>query len=267
VPHPRPFIKWPGGKRSSLATILRRLPAQFSGYHEPFLGGGAVFFGLRQSGHTVHADLSDINHRLVVTYQAVRHHVDAVIDIVTDHANLAAEDHYYQARDAFSTETDPVKLAALFIHLNKAGFNGLYRENTSGKFNVAWGGEKPRSQLVDPEALTAASIALQGSRVTCRPFTTTSISSGHLYYFDPPYDRTWTGYHKVGFGDVDQCTVAEFCRRVDAAGGYFMASNADTPFVRELYVGFEIEGSMVARNINRDGSGRGRVGEVLVRNF
>jgi len=264
---PRPFIKWPGGKRSSLSTILHRPLPNFADYHEPFLGGGAVFFKLRQSGYAGPADLSDVNHRLIVTYQAVRDDIDSVIAMVEEHAHLNASDHYYQARDDFSTETDPAKLAALFIYLNKAGFNGLYRENMSGKFNVAWGGDRPLSGLLDPVVLIAASGALQHSRLSCRSFEETDIVAGDLYYVDPPYDRAWTGYTKTGFGDVDQSAVAEFCRQVDAAGGYFLASNADTPFVRDLYAGFDIEGSMVKRSINRDGAGRGRVGEVLVRNF
>jgi DNA adenine methylase len=263
---PKPFIKWPGGKRSSLATILHRPLPNFAGYHEPFLGGGAVFFRLRQSGYAGPADLSDMNHRLVVTYQAVRDDVESVIDMVAGHASLNASDHYYQARDDFSTETDPVKLAALFIYLNKAGFNGLYRENMSGKFNVAWGGDKPQSQLLDPAVLAAASRALRHVRLSCRSFETTEVVTGDLYYVDPPYDRTWTGYTKTGFGDVDQCAVADFCRQVDSAGGHFLASNADTPFIRSLYAGFDIERSMVKRSINRNGAGRGRVGEVLVTN-
>jgi DNA adenine methylase len=226
-----------------------------------------VCFRRRLAGSAGPADLSDANHRLIVAYQSVRDDVKSVIDMVSWHANLNASDHYYQARDDFSTETDPVKLAALFIYLNKAGFNGLYRENMSGKFNVAWGGDKPLSQLLDPAVLTAASVALQHSRLSCRSFETVEVVAGDLYYIDPPYDRTWTGYTKIGFGDVDQSAVADFCRQVDSAGGYFLASNADTPFVRDLYAGFDIERSMVKRSINRNGAGRGKVGEVLVRNY
>jgi len=264
---PKPFIKWAGGKRSSLPTILRRLPPAFAGYHEPFLGGGAVFFGLRQSGYTGRSDLSDVNRRLIVTYQAVRDDADSVITVAMGHASLNDKDHYYQARADFSTETDPVKLAALFIYLNKAGFNGIYRENASGEFNVPWAGERPGGRLVDPEVVTAASKALRCVRLTCRSFEKTRVTARHLYYLDPPYDCTWTGYNKAGFGDADQRAVADFCRRIDAAGGYFLASNADTPFVRSLYAGFDIERLMVARSISRDGAGRGRVGEVLVGNF
>ena len=265
-PTARPFVKWAGGKRSSLPTILHRLPPSFIRYHEPFLGGGAVFFGLRQLGLAGRADLSDVNHRLITTYEAVRDDVEAVIMVAAGHAALNDKGHYYQARSDFSTETDPVKLAALFLYLTKAGFNGIYRENLAGEFNVPWAGRKS-GQLIDPEVLRGASRALQGVRLACRSFTMTRVAPGHLYYLDPPYDACWTGYTKSGFGKSDQAAVAEFCRKVDTAGGYFLASNADTPLIRKLYAGFTIERLMVARSINSNGAGRGRVGEVLVRNY
>lgn len=264
----KPFVKWAGGKRSSLDLIMEHLPPNFTRYHEPFLGGGAVFFGLYGNGLVRKADLSDINQRLITTYQAVKDNVELVVDLATEHAALNDHDHYYQARDDFAVETDPVKVAGLFIYLNRAGFNGMYRENSKGVFNVPWAG-KPNSGVltIDAENLRAVSWALRGVRLSHRPFTRIRAIADHLYYLDPPYDSGWTGYTHGGFTVDDQRAVAKFCRRIDAAKGYFLASNADTPWVRQLYDGYHIEEIMVARSINRNGAGRGKVGEVLIRNF
>ncbi|MHB8318129.1 MAG: DNA adenine methylase [Acidimicrobiales bacterium] len=260
---PTPFLKWAGGKRSLLSTILPLFPPHFLGYHEPFLGGGALAFALRGSGCSVPMDLSDANERLITTYIAVQHDVEAVIVELRRLAARHSVESYKRARKQLSSETDPVRLAALFIYLNKTGFNGLYRVNRAGDFNVPLGAND-KSKVLDVEKMRAASVALHGVQLTSRDFHEISILAKHVYYFDPPYDGTYANYQASGFTDVDQERLALLCGKIDAAGGYVIASNSDTPLIRELYEGFHVQVVQGSRSISRNGAGRGRRPELLI---
>lgn len=262
----RPFLKWVGGKRSILPLLLERLPGRFSSYHEPFVGGGALFFALRSAGHHQPAYLSDANERLVTTYQVVRDDVEALVDVLAFHAEHHDAEHYRRARVDLSAETDPVKVAALFVYLNKTCFNGVYRVNRRDVFNVPLGTLDP-SSVLDVDNLRQASVALQGVTIEHRDFTGLSPKKGQLVYLDPPYDQAYTAYTAARFGEEMQASVAGLARRVDGACGHFLASNADTPLVRSLYAGFSIEQVAAMRSVSRSGHQRGRVGELLISNL
>lgn len=258
----RPFLKWVGGKRSILPELLRRMPDEYDTYNEPFLGGGALFFAEKPK----EAYLSDINFHLVLTFQRVRDDVDGVIRNLKIHASRHDPEYYKKARTRLFKEKDTTKLAALFIYLNKTCFNGLYRVNKSGAFNVPIGDYK-NPPILDEDNLRACSSVLQGVSIEQMPFTQIDPLKGDFFYLDPPYHETYEGYSAHGFGDDEHTKLAAFCKKIDERGGYFMLSNSDTPFVRKLYKGYTIEHVSAARSVSCKSAQRGRENELLIRNY
>lgn len=258
----RPFLKWVGGKRSILPALIERLPEQYGTYHEAFLGGGALFYAVQPTK----ASLSDINFALILTYQVVRDSVDKLIAALKVHERLHNLEYFQRARDRLSSEKDPVKIAALFIYLNKTCFNGLYRVNASGKFNVPMGDYKNVS-LFEEDVLRNDSKVLQGVTVMQLPFTQLPIVREDFYYLDPPYHKTYDGYNGTGFGDDEHKRLAAVCAEIHAAKGYFMLSNSDTPFIRQLYSKFHIEVVSASRSVSCKGNQRGKENELIIRNY
>jgi DNA adenine methylase len=258
----RPFLKWVGGKRSILDELLKRVPAEYDAYHEPFLGGGAFYFALQPK----EAYLSDVNFHLVLTFQAVKDDVEAVIRQLKIHERLHNKSYYLKARTKLFKEKDPIKLSALFIYLNKTCFNGLYRVNKGGGFNVPMGDYK-NPLIVDEENLRNVSKVLQTASIEQKGFEQTPVHKGDFYYLDPPYHETYDGYNGNGFGDEEHRQLAEFCRKIDQKGGFFMLSNSDTPFVRELYKGYHIEVVSASRMVSCKAHQRGKENELLIRNY
>ena len=261
---PRPFVKWAGGKRQLLEQLRPLLPTRFGRYFEPFAGGAALFFALGRKD----AVLADMNAELIDVYLAVRDEVDAVIEALRGYRY--GEAHYYRAREA-----DPGKLtlpqrAARTIYLNRTGYNGLYRVNRAGKFNVPMG-RHTNPMLCDADNLHACSRALRGTDIRVADFEAVAsrAKAGDLVYFDPPYvpvsgTADFTSYVAGGFGAEQQRRLAALFARLAARGVHAVLSNSDTPAVRELYAGFRIEKVLAARFINSRGSRRGKVGEVVV---
>lgn len=258
----KPFLKWVGGKRSILPELLKRMPTEYDAYHEPFMGGGALFFAVRPK----EAFLSDVNFHLVLTFKAVRDDVEALISQLKVHERLHNKEYYGKARTKLFKEKDTTKLAALFIYLNKTCFNGLYRVNKSGGFNVPMGDYK-NPLIVDEENLRNASEVLKDVDIEQHGFAHTKIHKGDFYYIDPPYHETYSGYDGSGFGDEEHKKLAEFCRKIDERGGYFMLSNSDTPFVRELYKGYTIEIVEASRMVSCKAHQRGKENELIIRNY
>lgn len=267
----RPFLKWAGGKAKLLPEILPRLPAKIRTYHEPFIGGGAVFFALAAEHRFEHASISDVNEELVLTYRGVAIDVATVIQALGEHERGHDEARFYAIR-----ALDPEKLslalrAARVIYLNRTCFNGLYRVNRAGKFNTPFGAYK-NPTICDAENLRSVSALLRER---------TSIDSGDFelavedalrgdaVYFDPPYvpaskTANFTGYAKAGFGMGEQERLRNLAEKLDARGVHVLLSNADTPEVRELYDGFNVTSVTAPRAINSKGGKRGAVGEVLI---
>lgn len=267
VAAPHPFLKWAGGKRSLLPQLLARFPERVGSYCEPFVGGGSVFFALTARNHGMQARLSDANRRLIDTYTTVRDTPTEVLRLLRRHAAQDSRDHYYETRDRLNRgRIDRTHTAAAFIYLNKAGFNGMYRESQAGRFNVPWGHHKSR-YAPDVDGLAAASGALSGTELVCCEFDASPVDPDTFYYLDPPYHNTFSGYTKHSFDDDTQGRVADFCNKLDVSGARFVLSNSDTPLTRDLYRDFVVEEVVSRSTVSRSVSSRGQVRELLVRNF
>jgi len=267
TPRSRPFLKWAGGKGQLLDQLRPLLPGRFRRYFEPFAGGAALFFALRPP----RALLADVNEELIDCYLATRDHVDGVIEAL-GHYRYGAED-YYRARAVDRTTLPLAERAARTIYLNKTGYNGLYRVNRAGKFNVPMG-RYTNPLLCDAGNLRACSTALQGVDLRVDDFedVASRARTNDFVYFDPPYvpvsdSADFTSYVPGGFGAAQQRRLAAVFAGLARRGVYAMLSNSDTPTVRELYRGFRIDPVLAARFINSRGNKRGKVGEVVVSNF
>lgn len=258
----KPFLKWVGGKRSILSELISRLPKEYNSYHEPFIGGGALFFAVKPKD----AYLSDINFHLVITYKAVRDNVEGVIANLKTHAKNHSPEYYEKARKKLFKETDETKIASWLIYLNKTCFNGLYRVNKLGFFNVPIG-DYDNPQILDEDTLRNDSQVLQGVQIKQHSFSQIKPKKKAFYYLDPPYHKTYDGYNGSGFGDDEHRALATFCRLIDSTGGYFMLSNSDTPFVRELYKGYTIEIVSASRMVSCKANQRGKENELIIRNY
>lgn len=258
----RPFVKWVGGKRSILKELIARLPKEYKTYYEPFVGGGALFFAVQPRD----AYLSDVNFHLMITYKAVRDDVKRLITNLKVHERNHSKEYYLKARIRLFKEKDPTKIAGLFIYLNKTCYNGLYRVNKSGQFNVPMGDYK-NPAIVDEETLFNASKLLETVDLQQHGFGQLSIKKGAFYYIDPPYHETYSSYSGDGFGDKEHTKLAEFCRKIDNKDGFFMVSNSDTKLVRTLYKGYNIEKVSASRSVSCKGNQRGKENELIIRNY
>ena len=263
----QPFVKWVGGKRGILPQLEKFFPRRFERYFEPFVGGGAVFFHLQPTEATI----SDLNAELINTYRVVRDDVDTLIQHLRFHRN--DEDYYYEMRGANPDELDPIARASRLIYLNRTCFNGLYRVNSKGGFNVPFGKHK-NPTICNEIGLRAASEALKGVRVAHRPYKAilNEAKPGDFVYFDPPYHplnatANFTSYTADSFSAQDQRDLATAFRALADRGCKVMLSNSDTEFIRELYADFHIDVVMAPRMVNRDAGKRGPVPEVVVRNY
>ncbi len=265
-----PCLKWCGGKGALLPRILPMFPARFEVYHEPFLGGGASFFRLQPRS----AILSDANADLIATYRAIR---DVPEDVIAELRELTYDaETYARVRHLFNLDRNAVAhlRAAWFLYLNKTCFNGLFRVNADGEFNVPMG-RYLKPTICDEAAIYACSQALNGGDVCllCSDFESCGvIDVDDFCYFDPPYASTngtadFTGYTADGFGEADQRRLAVWFRRLAGRGVLVAASNSDTPLVRELYAGYRIHEVSRSGSMNSRASARGRVAEVLITNY
>lgn len=279
----KPFLKWVGGKTQLLPTLLPLIQSQLtpkSAYHEPFVGGGAVSFGLKANGFNGPMYLSDANADLVNAYACVAGSVELLIEKLLHLSEKNSEAFYYEVR-AFSNPLAtigshwdaPFWRAARFIYLNKTCFNGLTRYNRKGEFNVPWGKYKSPT-ICDGENLRACSAALERATVECQDFTVVlqNARAGDVAYLDPPYvpvskTSSFTGYSKDGFTTLDQAKLEDACRKLDRLGAKFVLSNSDCEETRGLYHKWNVQGVQARRNVNSVGSKRGAVGEIVVTNF
>jgi DNA adenine methylase len=268
----QPFLKWAGGKSAIAKQIAALLPKDLRSrvYREPFLGGGAMFFHLRPE----RAFLSDAVVDLIETYEAVRSEVEPLIERLGVLKETHSSQQFYNIRERFNAErkASRVERAAWLIYLNKTCFNGLFRTNKGGGFNVPEGRFK-NPRVVDPVKIRAASRALVAAHIRCAPFEhlLEVAEPGDLIYFDPPYvplSRTssFAAYHDGSFDKDDQQRLADVFRRLDERGCLLALSNSDTPTVRRLYKGFDVKVIVAPRAISSKASTRGPTEEVLVRN-
>ena len=267
----RPFLKWVGGKRGLLDQLEPFLPIRFGAYHEPFLGSAAMFFAVRPR----RASLSDLNAHLVNLYEVVRDHPIGLLRDLNRLARAHSPDQYYQVRTSFNEEPDarPILRAARFLYLNKTCFNGLWRVNRSGMFNVP-AGRYTNPTISNPPLIRAASEALAGTKIRHCTYdeALSNVKPGDFVYLDPPYvplnpTSNFTSYHAEGFTDADQGLLRDMFAELDARGAQVMLSNSDSELVWDLYQGFRIDQVWARRSINSKAQNRGPITEVVVRNF
>lgn len=275
-----PILKWAGGKRRLVQAVLSRAPDHFTTYHEPFLGGGAVFFGLCREGRIRLAYLNDLNADLMNTYSAVRDHVDAVIEELARLADgyLSAPHKergavYYRIRA--TKPLQEVSRAAWLMFLNRTCYNGLYRVNRSGDFNVPHG-DYANPRILDEERLLAASACLRTAELLSEdfPISCRRAVAGDFVYLDPPYQpltatSNFTSYTTGNFGESDQFRLRDEFEALTARGVAAILSNSSHPLISELYEGhgYSVEKVFMARAINSAGQGRAPIAELLISNL
>lgn len=270
----KPFIKWVGGKTQLLPELLARVPAAFEAYHEPFLGGGALFWALQAAGRLEGKKvyLSDANERLIRTYLAVRDDVDCVIALLEELGNRHSAETYRRVREMMPETLSDVSCAAWFIYLNRAGFNGLYRVNKAGRFNNPIGrnaNRQLRTVVCDAERLISCSLALQGVELNAGDFDHGQVQSGDFVYLDPPYvplsaSSSFTFYTAEGFDAYHQTALRDRALIWKRSGAHVLLSNSIA--ARELYAdpAFRVDVVTARRNVNSKGTGRGPVEEIIV---
>jgi len=264
---PRPFLKWAGGKGQLLAQYQQHFPADYSTYYEAFLGGGAVFFALQPS----RAVLTDVNPALVNVYRCIQSDVEAVIDLLANYQQRHNQEHYYQIRSTVG-KTE-IEQAARFIYLNRTCFNGLYRENSKGEFNVPIGRYK-NPRICYPDLLRSASAALRSVQLAVRSFEAVleSATAQDFVYFDPPYypisqTSRFTAYSRFAFTEQSQIQLRDAFAALAKRGVHVMLSNSDCEFIRDLYAGFHIHTIAASRAINCNAKRRGKITELLITSY
>lgn len=291
----KPFVKWAGGKSQILSSIRSKYPdgigTKITKYAEPFVGGGAVLFDMLGRFKASEVYISDINRELIQTYIAIRDNIDEMIYALRniERQYLVSSDDirkeiYYSSRDRFNVlkfaKSNAVELSALFIFLNKTCFNGLYRVNAHGAFNVPQGSYK-NPTICDERNLQAVSEKLQGVIIVSGDYreSKTFIDSKTLAYFDPPYrplspTAKFTSYAADNFGDKEQTELAAFINEMSERNAWIIASNSDPKnidaeddFFDRLYSRYTIARISASRAINANGSSRGKINELLIASY
>ena len=288
----KPFVKWVGGKTRLLDEVKKTLPCDLClkksfTYVESFVGGGAVlFYMLQEYPNMERVVINDINSELMCTYRIIRDDVHSLIDCLEqlqcEYIELDDEGRkvfFVEKRSLFNRHcVSDVEMAALFIFLNKTCFNGLYRVNSKGKFNVPHG-KYANPTICDKENLLAVSSLLQRVEILCGDFSLTEQFAGVdvVYYLDPPYKpithtSSFTSYAKEGFDDAEQLRLRDFCKRISNKGAQFIVSNSDPKeesgdsFFEQIYYSFRIKRVSAPRFVNANPQNRGLVSEVMISN-
>lgn len=273
----KPFLKWVGGKGQLLEQFESLLPKKYNSYFEPFLGGGAVFFSVNPKK----AHINDINETLVNAYSYIKNDVEKLIKSLKKlekefHSkdNELRKEFYYSLREKYnSLPQDDFKRSLYFLFFNKTAFNGVYRENSKGGFNVPIGSYK-NPKIVDEENLRAVSEMLSNTKITSGSFADAvkNAKAGDFVYFDPPYHplsetSSFTSYSKDSFSKDDQIKLRDLFMDLDKKGVYVMLSNSSAPFIQEIYSGYRQIPVFANRMINSKADKRGKISEVVIINY
>lgn len=265
----KPPLKWPGGKRSLLPIILQHVPEKIRTFYEPFVGGGAVFFALKNEKRFKEAFINDTNKRLMKTYKAIKSDPELVIMKLKRMKN--DKEFFLRTRARVLDESDVHATAAWLIYLNKTCFNGLYRVNKKNEFNVPFGSyENPK--ICDAENIRACALALRNTTLTMLDFEscTSGANKGDFVYFDPPYlqrvGNEFVAYGTDHFGLEDHVRLRDKAQQLKERGVHVMISNSGAEPIRKLYArrGFKIHEVNGARTIGADGSTRGKLPDLLI---
>ena len=267
-----PFVKWAGGKRQMLEALRIRMPDTWKHYYEPFVGGGALMFHQKPAC----AFINDINRELIHTYTEIRDHQESLIAALASMDQVTCtKEFYYQMRERYNDKLKKkdydTEMAALFIYLNKHCFNGLYRVNAKGCFNVPWN-QKKQVASMDIENIRQISGYLKSVTITCQDFeaAASDAEEGDFVYFDSPYaplnPDSFDSYTKEGFAESEHRRLAGLFRKLAERGVLCMLTNHNTELIRELYADFLLEEISVRRAINSDPKKRTGT-EVIIRNY
>ena len=264
----KPFIKWAGGKRNLIEKISPYFPSKFNCYYEPFLGGGAVYFSIENL--IQHAVLSDNNSELIITYQVIKNEPDRLIKKLKKLASNHSKEQYYLIRA--KNPKNNLEVAARFLYLNKTCYNGLYRVNSLGKFNVPIGKYKEPNIVQEERILTCHKI-LEKAEIVCNDFEKIKPKKRDFVYLDPPYhpidETSFTKYTKDNFTKKDQLRLAKLIKKLSKEGVYVMLSNSKTKFIEELYPKKYFKHKIVyaPRFVNCKPDKRGNIEELLITNY
>lgn len=262
----KPVLKWAGGKSGLLPQLLPLFPKTFDRYFEPFFGGGAVFFSL---GFTGEIYLNDLNCELIDLYETVRDHPTQLMKALDTLAQKYSEEFYYQLRE--QNQKSKILRAARTIFLNKSGFNGLYRQNSKGGFNVPFGKREKCPALYDRDNLLRASNSLKNATLTSLDFEAVinQAGSGDFVYCDPPYEplsrtSSFNAYQGGGFSQGEQNRLKKACIRAHERGAYLIISNSSADFIKNLYSECNTISIAARRAINSKGDSRGNIEEFAI---
>ena len=274
----QPFLKWAGGKRGLISQTLPFIPKNFNNYFEPFVGGGAVFFSLYNLGFLKNKKiyLFDRNEELINAYNIVKYKPLKLIEVLKEFKENHSKEFFYNIREwdrsSDYTQISPIKKAARFIYLNKTCFNGLYRVNKKGQFNVPFGKYK-NPNIIDETNILNVSVALKNVEIKCCDFSEVLkyAKNSDFVYFDPPYyplnkTSSFTSYIQDNFLETEQKRLYEVFCELDKKGVFIIESNSDTEFINNLYKNFDIIKIKANRFINSKSKGRGKISELLIRN-
>lgn len=263
----KPLIKWAGGKRNLLKVYQDLFPKKFNKYHEPFLGSGAVFFFLKPED----AVLIDKNEELINFYEVVRDNPWELMELISTYR--VDKEFYYIIRNQDPRKLGKIERAARFLYLNKTAYNGLWRENSKGKFNVPFGRYK-KVKFFEQENLLKASELLKKVKLVCGDFEEILkyVQKGDFIYLDPPYypiseTANFKNYTSDGFSKKNHLRVYKVFKTLDEREAYVMLSNSNTPFIRQLFKDYNITEVFSNRFINRKVDGRGKIIELVIRNY
>lgn len=268
-----PFVKWAGGKSQLIEQFTSIFPKTINRYFEPFVGSGAVFFHIAHEFKPKEIVLSDVNEELINAYNIIKTDVEELIIKLKEHKQSHNKGYYYKIRNLDTKKLSTLERAARFIYLNKTCFNGLYRVNSKGQFNVPIGDYKT-PDIVQADKLRRISGLLKNVQIKLMSFEkiVDIAKEGDFIYFDPPYyplnkGKNFTTYTKGNFLEKEQELLAETFKGIDKKGCKCMLSNSDTEFIKNLYTKYNINFVKAARMINCNGDGRGKINEIVVTNY
>lgn len=273
IPNLKPVVKWAGGKSKLVNQLSKYIPEKFNNYHEPFLGSGALFFYLYNAikSNKKEAYLSDSINELINLYKILRDDVENLIFISKKH--IYDKQYYYNIRSQDPLKMNNLQRASRFLYLNKTCFNGLYRVNSKGQFNVSFG-DYNNLVIVNEDALRNASMAFKLSKLSTGDFSLVldNARKGDFVYLDPPYiplseTSNFTGYTPGSFNAADHKRIREVFEKLRMRGCYVMLSNSNTDFVKNLYFECNIKTVNAMRSINSDTTKRGAIKELLILSY
>ena len=258
----KPFVHWVGNKSKLSPKLLANLPENYVEYHEPFVGGGALFFRLLPEN----AYLSDLNPHIISAYRGVRDYLEKVVSFLKKYKENHSPEYFVKARERLRIVPCAAEEAALVIYLSRTCFHGKWNVTKKGYFSnsISW---TKNLDTFSFENLKAASQALQTVAISEKSFTQINPRKDAFYYLDPPYHGTWSGYTKEGFTEEDHKKLAVKVREIDEAGGYFLLSNSNTDFIVNLYKDFNVDNSVAQANNLQKSVKKRTQREILVRNY